>query len=88
MLEEIAGLDVQLLGELFDRDAFGERDLAGRLLEVEHLRVRIGLLAGITAGRSALGALPRFFEIGQDDVRTDVVIDDLRSGERSLVRRS
>ena len=51
---QIAGLDVELLGELLHGHAFGERDLAGRLLEVEHLRVRVGLLARVAARGDAL----------------------------------
>src|SRR5260370_1084319 len=83
MFDEVVGLDVELLGELLDRDAFAQRDLAGGTLELEHLRRdRRGLLAGVAARRRSLLLRLVLALLGHDDVRTEIVGDDLRSGER------
>src|SRR6185436_10701534 len=81
VLHQIARLDVELLGELLDGDALGQRDLAGRLLELEHLRVHRRLLARVAARGNALR---RLLDVRQHDVGTDVIGDDLRAGERTL----
>src|SRR5436190_1921694 len=81
VLHQIVRSDVELLGELFHRDAFGQRDLAGRPFELEHFGSRSGLVARVAARRDFLRL---FVEVRHHDVRTDVIGDDLRSGERTL----
>ena len=50
VLHQVVGLDAQLVRQLFHGHALGQRDLAGRALELEDLPAhRRGLLARVTA---------------------------------------
>ena len=84
MLHEVVRLDVELIGELLDRYAFRERDLASRLFEFEDFRGnRCRLLARVAPCGRSLRLLDFFFgRLRQNDVGSDVFGDDLRSGER------
>ena len=62
-----------------------QRDLAGRPLELEHLAGnRRGLLARVAALDDGALRLSFLVRLRHHDVRAEVVVDDLRSGERTF----
>src|SRR6202166_3152658 len=85
MLHEVIGLDAHLVGELFDGHALAQRHLAGWTDELEQAPGDgRGLLAGVAARRlrACLGLV--LTRLGHDDVGSQIVIDNLRTAERSL----
>ena len=84
VLHQIVGLDSKLVGQLLDRRSLAERDLVRGPVEVENLaRHRGGLFADVAAVRRN-PRLPILVCLQHGDVGPEVIVNDLRSGERAL----